>query len=103
MHQARFGIGQIIWHLKFHYRGVIADVDPAFSLSEQWYQTVAKSRPPKDQPWYHVLVDGSDATTYVAERHLRLAEDARPVRHPQLEQHFSSFNGERYLPRQRSN
>ena len=67
---AKFNIGQIVHHARFDYRGVIIDVDPEFSGTDTWYDSVAKSRPPKDQPWYRVLVDGSECETYVAERHL---------------------------------
>ena len=54
--QADFHIGQLVLHAKFGYRGVVFDVDPVFQLSDEWYEQVARSRPPKDRPWYHVLV-----------------------------------------------
>ena len=47
----QFSIGQIIHHLKFDYRGVIIDVDASFESSEEWYEMMAKSNPPKDKPW----------------------------------------------------
>ena len=53
---AKFSIGQIIHHRLFDYRGVIVDVDPDFQNSDEWYDQVARSRPPKDKPWYRVLV-----------------------------------------------
>jgi heat shock protein HspQ len=56
--QAKFSIGQLVHHRLFDYRGVIVDVDAVFLGSEEWYEQVAKSKPPKDQPWYHVLVHG---------------------------------------------
>ena len=95
----QFYVGQIIKHLKVGYRGVIFEVDAEFSLSEEWYEQVARSRPPKDQPWYHVLVDGASHTTYVAERHLAASEDLSQIDHPALGQEFRSFDGERYQPR----
>ncbi|MCP4823178.1 MAG: heat shock protein HspQ, partial [Shimia sp.] len=58
------------------------DVDGEFEGTEEWYDLVARSRPPKDKPWYHVLVDGSDQTTYVAERHLEADNTCEPVFHP---------------------
>ena len=69
-HTAQFSIGQVIHHSRFGYRGVIVDVDATFQHSEEWYDSMARSRPPKDQPWYHVLVHDSDHMTYVAERNL---------------------------------
>lgn len=86
-----FFIGQCIHHNKFDYRGVIVDVDGEFSGSDEWYEQVALSRPPKDKPWYHVLVDGNGQMTYVAERHLEADETGLPVSHPAIEHYFESF------------
>ena len=47
---ARFSIGNLVHHKLFDYRGVIVDVDPRLMLSDEWYETVARSRPPKDKP-----------------------------------------------------
>lgn len=97
--EPRFFIGQIVRHVRFGYRGVIAEVDPEFSLSEEWYDQVARSRPPRDRPWYHVLVDGAAHTTYVAERHLQHSTDCSQISHPLLGQCFGGYDGQRYLPR----
>jgi heat shock protein HspQ len=97
-----FHIGQIVSHLKAGYRGVIFGIDSEFSLSEEWYEQVAKSRPPKDQPWYHVMVDGASHTTYVARRHLTASEDFTQIDHPALGQVFGRFDGSRYLPKRTS-
>jgi len=67
MKQAKFSIGQCVHHKLFAYRGVIIDVDPVFLGSDDWYEDIAKSRPPKDEPWYHVLVHDAQNETYVAE------------------------------------
>ena len=40
-------------------------------VSQRWPRRL----PPKNQPWYHVLVHGADHTTYVAEQNL-----APPIR-----------------------
>jgi len=100
---AKYGVGQLIHHRLFDYRGVIFDVDPVFSGTEEWYEQVARSRPPKDQPWYHVLVDGATHTTYVAERNLEADPDPSPIHHPMLEDVFSGFDGEKYRTRQSAN
>ncbi len=68
MAKPKFFVGQIVYHSRFDYRGVVVDVDGSFQGSEAWYEQVARSRPPKDQPWYRVLVDGGEHETYVAER-----------------------------------
>ena len=93
---AKFGVGQLIHHLKFAYRGVIADVDATFQGTDDWYEQVAQSRPPKDRPWYHVLVHGGDQITYVAERHLEPDASDDPIQHPLLEAFFDSFESGRY-------
>lgn len=95
----RFRVGQIVRHLKFGYRGVVYSVDAIFGLDDDWYEQVARSRPPKDAPWYHVLVDGSAQTTYVAERHLASSDDTEQVEHPLLGEVFDSYDGERYHSR----
>jgi len=100
---ARFFVGQLVQHTKFDYRGVIIDVDAEFQGTDDWYQQVARSRPPKDHPWYHVLVDNSDNVTYVAERHLEEDESLLPVEHPFVERIFSSFTDGSYHRRERMN
>ena len=87
----KFSIGQIIHHLRFDYRGVIVDVDADFQGSEEWYREMAKSKPPRDKPWYHVLVDRSNTTTYVAEQNLEEEPSPQPVLHPLVEQYFNRF------------
>ena len=94
--EARFGPGQIVRHLRFDYRGVIVDVDPVFSGTDEWYDQVARSRPPKDEPWYHVLVDGADHATYVAERNLEADPEPAPIRHPLLAHFFDLFEDGAY-------
>lgn len=94
---AKFYPGQIVHHRKFDYRGVVVDVDPVYSGSEEWYEVVATSRPPRDRPWYHVLVDNADHRTYVAERHLESSSDLSPVRHPLVDAVFDRFADGRYV------
>ena len=88
--RAKFSIGELVHHRLFDYRGVVIDVDPIFSASEQWYEQVARSRPPKDRPWYHVLVDGETHSTYVAEEFLMAVdEDEEGVDNPLVKDLFS--------------
>lgn len=94
--ESKFHIGQLINHLKFGYRGVVFDIDPVFSGTEEWYAAMATSHPPKDKPWYHVLVDGQRHATYVAERHLAPDESGRPITHPLIDSLFSGFEGGSY-------
>ncbi len=98
MVEASFGPGQLVLHRRFGYRGVVFDVDPVFSLDDAWYDQNAVSRPPRDRPWYHVLVDGSESTTYVAERNLEPDPSGQPVRHPLLDRFFTGFRDGRHVP-----
>ena len=100
---AKFSVGHLIHHRLFGYRGVVFDVDPHFEGSEAWYEQVARSRPPKDQPWYHVLPHGAAHTTYVAERNLESDSQREPIVHPLIEQLFDSFEDGRYRAQRRSN
>jgi len=99
----QFSIGDLVHHKLFDYRGVIVDVDPQLMLSDEWYETVARSRPPKDQPWYRVLVHDATHETYVAERNLEADTSGEPVRNPWIESCFHSFSDGRYLTAGRMN
>ncbi len=92
----KFHLGQIIEHKNFGYRGVIYDVDAEFSGTDIWYKHAAKLHPPKDEPWYHVLVDGSDATTYVAERNILTTDNTSEINHPLVDMYFLNFSSDRY-------
>jgi len=98
---AKFFIGQIIYHNRFNYRGVIVGIDAEFSHSEYWYESMATSRPPKNKPWYNVLVDQSFQLTYVAERNLLANEDCRQIDHPYLGHYFDKYDGKRYYSKQK--
>ena len=69
--KAKYCIGQLIQHKLFDYRGIILSVDLEFKSTDEWYEAVAKSRPPKNEPWYHVLVHQKGHQTYVAEQNLQ--------------------------------
>ncbi len=97
--KARFDVGQLIHHKLFDYRGVVVDVDPTFQGSDEWYQQVARSRPPKDEPWYRVLVHDAKHETYVAERNLEPDKLEGPVNHPLVDAVFDGFRDGRYLTR----
>jgi heat shock protein HspQ len=100
---AKFSIGQLVRHIRHDYRGVIADVDPVFLGSDEWYETALQSRPAKDQPWYHVLVDEDDVQAYVAEEHLQSDWSVKPIEHPFMDLFFSGFASGHYITRQSSN
>ncbi len=102
-HEAKFQAGQIVHHKLFDYIGVIFDIDPVFQGTDEWYEHVARSHPPKDKPWYHVLVHNAAHTTYVVEQNLQPAETPQQIMHPLVERLFGAFDGELYTLRQRTN
>jgi hemimethylated DNA binding protein len=68
---ARFQIGQVVRHRVYPFRGVIFDVDPTFSNTEEWYRSIPQEvRPNKDQPFYHLLAENADSEyiAYVSDR-----------------------------------
>ena len=103
MDQAKFSVGELIHHVRFDYRGVVFDVDPVFIGSDQWYDQVARSRPAKDRPWYHVLPDKAEHTTYVAEQNLEPDTDTARIHHPLADEYFEAFLEGRYHSRIRAN
>ena len=94
---AHFSIGDLVHHKLFDYRGVVVDVDPRMMLSDEWYEAVARTRPPKDQPWYRVLVHDATHETYVAERNLEPDTSNEPIRHPSVNSIFSNFSNGHYV------
>ena len=96
----RFSVGDVVQHNLFDYHGVVIGVDSRFEGTDEWYDAVARSRPPKDQPWYHVLVDQGGHTTYVAERHLEPDAEGGPIDHPALGELFGTFHDGRYALKQ---
>ncbi len=100
MANAKFAIGQLVSHKLFDYRGVIVDVDPFFQGTDEWYEQMARSRPPKDKPWYRVLVDKATHETYVAERNLEPDDSDQPIHHPLIDVFFIGFSDGCYTPQQ---
>jgi heat shock protein HspQ len=94
---ADFAVGQVIHHKLFNYRGVIVDVDWKFQGSEEWYRKVAHSHPPKDKPWYRVLVHDTTSAAYVAETNLEPDPSGEPVNHPYIPVYFSDFKDGTYI------
>ena len=100
---AKFRIGQLIEHKLFKYRGVIYDVDPVFQGTEEWYENVAMTKPPRDKPWYKVLVHNAVHETYVAERNLEADDSNRPISHPLIDELFDGCDNGVYVVKKHTN
>ncbi len=97
--QASFGIGDVVKHRHFPFRGVIFDVDPEFANSEEWWQAIPEEvRPHKEQPYYHLLADnGQDAyVAYVSQQNLLFDEDDADPLHPAVGDLFERDEGGRF-------
>ena len=99
---ARFGIGEVVKHRMFDFRGVIFDVDPVFANSEEWYQAIPEGiRPRKDQPFYHLLAENTESSyvAYVSQQNLVPDDTDEPVDHPAIEGIFTDYEDGRYTLR----
>ena len=89
--KAKFGIGQVVRHRKYPFRGIIYDVDPVFANTDEWWLAIPEEvRPRKDQPFYHLFAENADTeyVAYVSEQNLLPDTSGDPVRHPQVEEMF---------------
>lgn len=96
---AKFEIGQVVKHRIYPFRGVIFDVDPIFSNTEEWLNAIPQDvRPRRDQPFYHLLAESAQSTyvAYVSEQNLLPDVSGLPLRHPQLDQFFGEFKHSHY-------
>jgi heat shock protein HspQ len=103
--EAKFQIGQVVRHRFYPFRGVIFDVDPTFSNTEEWWQSIPENvRPRKDQPFYHLLAENAESTyiAYVSEQNLVPDDSGDPVGHPQISEMFVGQKDGRYVARRSS-
>ena len=103
MPHARFGIGDVVRHRIFDFRGVIFDVDPEFSNSEEWYEAIPEAlRPSKEQPFYHLLAENTESSyvAYVSQQNLVPDESEEPIDHPAIGTMFERLEGGRYRLRE---
>ena len=96
---AAFSIGDVVRHRLFDFRGVVFDIDPVFANSEEWYQAIPEDiRPPKDQPFYHLLAENTESSyvAYVSQQNLLADDGGEPIDHPAIADLFDGFKAGRY-------
>ncbi|MFT5502860.1 MAG: heat shock protein HspQ [Gammaproteobacteria bacterium] len=96
----QFSIGQVVKHRVYSFRGVIIDVDPEFSNTDEWWNAIPEDvRPRKDQPFYHLLAENDETAyvAYVSEQNLLVDDSGMPVNHPEVDQVFGEFRGSSYV------
>ena len=94
-----FNIGDIVKHRIYPFRGVIVDVDPEFSNTEEWYQSIpAEIRPSRNQPYYHLMAENTETfyTAYVSQQNLVDDGENGPLEHPDLDEIFSGMKKGKY-------
>jgi len=93
MREAKFSIGQVVRHKLLPFRGVVFDVDPEFSNTEDWLTSIPEPiRPSKDQPFYHLFAENDDShyVAYVSEQNLMVDDTGEPIEHPQIDVLFDA-------------
>lgn len=99
LRRAKFGVGQVVRHRIYPFRGVIFDIDPVFANTEEWWLAIPEElRPKKDQPYYHLLAenDETEYVAYVSEQNLLADKSGDPLRHPQISDYFAEDDRGRY-------
>ncbi len=95
--RAKYTLGQVVQHRVYPFRGVIFDVDPVFSNTDEWWEAIPEDiRPVKNQPFYHLLAENEDTEyiAYVSEQNLLPDDTGKPVRHPQVNELFVEEDGQ---------
>ena len=82
-----FKEGDVIKHRLYEYRGLIVEIDSSCQAEDAWYQS-NQTKPDRNQAWYHILVDGNQQVTYVAESNIDLDQSGNPIVHPLLNLFF---------------
>ena len=101
---AKFRLGQVVKHRIYPFRGVIFDVDPTFSNTDEWWEAIPEHvRPRKDQPFYHLLAENAESVyvAYVSEQNLLPDETGKPVRHPDVKRFFGDLQDGQYEMKRR--
>lgn len=91
-----FRPGTLVRHRRYGYRGVVVAVDRTCRAPEEWRRS-NRTRPRRDQPWYHVLVHGAHHSTYPAQSSLEADVAPEPIVHPWLSLFFEAFTDGRYV------
>ncbi|MFE1602513.1 heat shock protein HspQ [Methylobacterium sp. ID0610] len=89
--RAKFNIGAVVRHRIYPFRGIIFDVDPVFSNTEEWWLAIPEEvRPAKDQPFYHLLAENQETeyVAYVSEQNLVPDTSGEALRHARIAEFF---------------
>ena len=97
-----YDLGLVVVYTLYGYRGVVVAVDIRCMAGDTWYQS-NKTQPPREQPWYHVLVHESGGlSTYVAQSNLAEDPSGDLIEHPRIGCYFADFKDGRYQLKERN-
>ncbi|MBX9932141.1 MAG: heat shock protein HspQ [Methylobacterium sp.] len=101
---AKFGLGAVVRHRIYPFRGVVFDVDPIFDNTEEWWLAIPEEvRPRKDQPFYHLLAENAESeyVAYVSEQNLVPDTSGEALRHAGIAEVFERDANGAYRMRER--
>jgi len=104
--QVKYAIGDVLRHRVHPFRGVVFDIDPEFSNTEDWYESIPEDvRPHRDQPYYHLFAESESShyVAYVSEQNLVHDDNIDPVSHPEITDVFDRIETGYALKGSRSN
>ena len=93
---AKFNIGDWIQHVRKGYRGVVVDVDPLFQASGRFNPQALTRAFATRNPWYRVLVDGSNQLTYVEECEIETEKNGGIIDNPNAPAYLEQREGRYY-------
>ena len=95
-HEPLFQAGSLVRHKRYGYRGVVVEYDLNCSAPDAWYKA-NQTQPDRNQPWYHILVNESEVSTYAAESSLMPDSSGQEIDHPMITVYFEKFEDGRYI------
>ncbi len=92
--QPKFIPGQLVRHRHYGFRGIVVDFDLSCKSADQLYVEL-EIELQRHQPWFHILVDGTEEVRYVAQTNLLPDHSSQKIDHPLLKYFFiESANGQ---------
>ncbi len=87
--------GSLVKHKHDGFVGVITDYDMYFINDEELYSKDER-KPDKNKPWYYVLINNTNAISYVSQEYLEQEEAFVDINHPLVDFFFDGIEGNLY-------
>ena len=92
---ALYHLGQKVQHLDEGYRGIVVDYD-LYCINDQDHSD-EENRPDHNQPWYKILMHGTDRFLYVPHSQIIQDHSKEDIRHPLVSYFFISAEDGSYV------